>query len=298
MKYSIENDFLKVTADSFGAELMSVINKKTGEEMMWQGNPEIWDGHCPMLFPYCGKLKNNRYILDGKEYTSPKHGFIKNYDHELFSNEKDKMHFIAYSNEETRKLFPRDFTYETIYSLKENKLIQQVIVTNKSNKELRFGLGFHPAFNMPFNNDKSTKDYEIQFEIPQTPVVKDNFTSGPNEGLVSGKTYQLVKNSCVIPLNDNMFDADSICLSQLTAKTISLVEKDTGKKITVDIEGFPYVLLWSMGGKGSLKFLCIEPWLTVQDTGDASGNWNNKACAAELAPEESWHKELNITFYR
>ena len=53
MTYSIENDYLKVSADTLGAELVSVINKKTGEEMMWDANPEVWPCHGPILFPIC-----------------------------------------------------------------------------------------------------------------------------------------------------------------------------------------------------------------------------------------------------
>ena len=116
--------------------------------------------------------------------------------------------------------------------------------------------------------------------------------------LFLAKHIPLAVNSKTIELDDNMFDADSLCLSGLTAKTISIVEKDSDRKIVVNIEGFPYVLLWSMGGKGSLKFLCIEPWLSVQDTDNASGNWNDKPCAAELSPGEVWQKELIMTFQR
>ena len=209
MIYSVENNLLKITVSSYGAELLSVINKKTGEEMMWQGDPEIWSGHCPMLFPYCGKIKNGSYKLDGKEFNVEKHGFIKDMEHDFVSAENGQLHFIATSNGETLKLFPRDFVFETIYTLCGNTLKYVVKITNKSKKELRFGLGFHPAFNIPFDKNHSTKDYDLQFDSPQTVVVKENYTSGPFEGLVSEEKSVLTNNSKVIELNDHMFDKDS-----------------------------------------------------------------------------------------
>lgn len=298
MTYSIENDYLKVTADTLGAQLTSVINKRTGEEMMWDANPDVWPSHGPVLFPICGKLKNGKTIIDGKEYEIPKHGFIKDMEHEFVSAENNQLKFVVHSNEETMKMLPRHFDFETIFTINDNTLTHTIKVTNKSNKELRFSLGFHPAFALPFDKNHSTKDYELQFEIPQTPIVKDNFMTGPNEGLVSGKTHPIAENSKTIKLDDRMFDSDSICLSQMTAKTISLVEKDTDKKITLNIEDFPYVLLWSQLGTETLKFLCIEPWLAVQDTAEATGNWNEKPSAAELQPGEIWQKDLKITYNR
>ena len=36
MQYSIENDILRLTVDSHGAEPVSVIHKPTGAELLWQ----------------------------------------------------------------------------------------------------------------------------------------------------------------------------------------------------------------------------------------------------------------------
>ena len=41
MRYTIENEALSVTVDSKGAELVSVVNKATGAEMMWDGQKEV-----------------------------------------------------------------------------------------------------------------------------------------------------------------------------------------------------------------------------------------------------------------
>lgn len=50
MQYSIENDILRLTVDSHGAEPVSVIHKPTGAELLWQADPAVWKRHAPILF--------------------------------------------------------------------------------------------------------------------------------------------------------------------------------------------------------------------------------------------------------
>ena len=50
-------------------------------------------------------------------------------------------------------------------------------------EELRFGIGYHPAFNIPFDDQHTTTDYEFRFDRPESPVILD---ARPN-GLLSGK---------------------------------------------------------------------------------------------------------------
>lgn len=51
MQTTISNEFLTVTIDTHGAEVVSVKNSK-GEELIWQADPAIWDRHSPVLFPW------------------------------------------------------------------------------------------------------------------------------------------------------------------------------------------------------------------------------------------------------
>ena len=53
MQTTISNEFLTVTIDTHGAEVVSVKNSK-GEELIWQADPAIWDRHSPVLFPWAG----------------------------------------------------------------------------------------------------------------------------------------------------------------------------------------------------------------------------------------------------
>lgn len=75
MIYTIENEFLRVSAEDSGAELRSITLRKNGKEFLWQGDPSVWYGRAPVLFPVVGQLLDGKYSYNGREYELAKHGF-------------------------------------------------------------------------------------------------------------------------------------------------------------------------------------------------------------------------------
>ena len=66
MRYTLENENLKVEIDSFGAEIKSVKRKSDNFEYMWCGDKKYWGRTSPVLFPFVGAPKNKEYRYDGK----------------------------------------------------------------------------------------------------------------------------------------------------------------------------------------------------------------------------------------
>lgn len=293
MEFVIENNFLRVTLTSLGAELTSVVNRQTGAEMLWNAQADIWPRHAPLLFPYCGRLKNDSFTYKGTRYEGTQHGFARDMEHSLVESGPDHVTLCLEANALTMEKFPFAFKLNVTYSLDGQTLTHRVEVINDSDEEMPFGLGYHPGFQCPFDAQHTAQDYEVRFDVPQTPAVVE---TGTQDGLVTGRAGHIVENGTAIPLSDHLFDHGSICMSKLTCKTVALVEKDTGRRLTVNVEGFPYVLLWSAAGP--LKFLCIEPWHSLPDARSASGEWTAKPAAAHLAPGESWSTQLAVCFER
>ncbi|MCW3093590.1 MAG: aldose epimerase [Ferruginibacter sp.] len=48
--YTLENDTLRVVINSVGAELSSLINKRTGLEYLWNADPAFWPKKSPYYF--------------------------------------------------------------------------------------------------------------------------------------------------------------------------------------------------------------------------------------------------------
>ena len=149
-----------------------------------------------------------------------------------------------------------------------------------------------PRFTLPFDDRHTTEDYEIRFDGVESPLC---VSAQPN-GLLNGQSYYLARNVEAIPLTDDLFDSDSHCMVNLRTKHVSLVEKDTGRSVICNVEGYPYVLIWSMAKK-PLHFLCIEPWHSLPAR-KRPLEWEQRPCAASLKRGESWSTTLSTTFVR
>ena len=57
MVYTIRNEKLKTEINSYGAEIHS-IQTLDGCEYLWQGDPAVWNGQAPNLFPYIARFEN------------------------------------------------------------------------------------------------------------------------------------------------------------------------------------------------------------------------------------------------
>ena len=77
MDYTLENEYLKVTVTTFGAQVKSVKRKCDGVEHMWQADKAVWGYHAPVLFPHCGKVVDGVIEAKGKQYKSAQHGFAQ-----------------------------------------------------------------------------------------------------------------------------------------------------------------------------------------------------------------------------
>ena len=291
MQYTIENEFLVLTVDSRGAEAVSLVWKADGSQLLWQADPAVWGRHAPQLFPYTGRIKGGAFTAKGRKYKAGAHGFARDLEHTLADKKADCLTLELRSSEETLARWPYEFVLRTTYRLEGASLVHHTEVQNPGSETLRFGFGYHPGFVCPFDADHRAADYDIFFDCPHPPVVQDT-----PDGLCDG-THLLMENSAVLPMSDDMFANDSICLTRLSAKTLSVAERGSGRRVELDIEGFPYVLLWSAPTE-QLKFVCVAPWQSLPAPVDAPGRWEDKPCAAALEPGENWSTALKATFVR
>ena len=293
MQYSIENDILRLTVDSHGAEPVSVIHKPTGAELLWQADPAVWKRHAPILFPYTGKLTGGKMIAKGKEYVGGQHGFARDVEHTLVGKTETSLTLVLQANEETRTKWPYEFELRSTFELVEKTVRHTLAVYNPSEPELRFGIGYHPAFAIPFDDAHTHADYEFRFDELESPLCVSCL---PN-GLLNGQSYYLARNVEAIQLTDDLFDNDSHAMVNLRSAHVSVIEKDTGRSVICDVSDFPYTLIWS-APKKPLHFICIEPWHSLPGEENGPIDWEQRPCAAILKKGESWSTTLSTTFVR
>ena len=68
--HTIENEQLRVSVSDWGAELCSIYDKKADREVIWTAQPEFWNRHAPVLFPFVGKVTGGHYTCEGEKYPT------------------------------------------------------------------------------------------------------------------------------------------------------------------------------------------------------------------------------------
>ena len=291
-EFTIENEYLQVTVTTWGAQVKSVLRKCDGVEHIWQADPTLWGYHAPILFPHCGKVVDGKIEAKGQIYTSGQHGFARNMEHDFVDQTADTLQLELCANEETLAKFPFDFRLVSTFSLERDTLHHTLTVENLDECKLPFGIGYHPAFAIPFDDQHTVSDYELRFDEMESPICLNCLPTG----LVQKDHYYLGSNLTSIPIDETLFANDSHCMTNLRSSTLGIYEKDTGRAVICDISQFPYTLIWSK--KGMPRFICIEPWHSLPSPEGGSSKWEEKPAAAILLPGEAWSCTLSTTFAR
>lgn len=276
MTTTISNSTISATINHKGAELISLQNTKTKREYIWEGNPEFWGKHSPILFPIVGTLKNNSYRFEDKNYTVSRHGFARDFDFQLITQEKDKVVFSLQDNEATFTVFPFKFELHLIYSLKKSALLITYKVINKDQKTMPFSIGGHPAFAL----QNKFEDYSLLFESGEelTSYILEN-------DLLSTKTQNITLKDNQLPLTYSLFKNDALVFKKLVSNQIQILENNL-PIVNFKFKDFPNFGIWT---KENAPFICLEPWLGYADTTNASGKLIEKEGIQRL--ESNCHKE-------
>jgi galactose mutarotase-like enzyme len=57
---------LAAEVSEIGAELVRLQDHE-GRDLLWSGDPAIWAGRAPLLFPMVGRAKDDRIRVDGRD---------------------------------------------------------------------------------------------------------------------------------------------------------------------------------------------------------------------------------------
>lgn len=283
MNVTITNEFLTATINPIGAELISL--KDSSNEYIWEGNPEFWGKHSPILFPIVGTLKDNTYTYEGNDYNMTRHGFAR--DNHFVVKERDSRSvvFSFSSNEETLKQYPFTFELELKYTLKEKTLYLDYTVKNLGDKIQLFALGAHPAFALPGNFE----DYSLTFEKEEGLI-----SSQLENDLVSEKTVKIESDKNKLVLSHKLFENDALIFKTLISKKITLNKLDT-PFLNVNFHDFPHLGIWT---KANAPFLCIEPWQGYSDSSTSTGKLEDKEGIVLLAPGKEYNAGFSIEILR
>lgn len=285
----LKNQLLKVEIKPKGAELCSVKSIKHDTEFIWQANPDIWGSHAPNLFPIIGAMKNNTYFYKNREYSMPKHGFVRhNEDIELVIETESKLTFKLKTNEKLKAIYPFDFEFSITYELKGNQLFIHHNVENLGNETMYFSLGGHPAFNCPLFENEDYTDYVLEFENEETA---ESYLLNLETGLVTDKTKAVFDSPNSINLRKDLFNEDALIFKHITSRKVALKHKSKDEILNVKFDGFPYLGIWA---KPNAPYVCIEPWIGIADAENSNQNIEDKEGIITLDAKNSFEATYSI----
>jgi galactose mutarotase-like enzyme len=288
MHYTIESESLRVSVKDKGMELSSILSKITGQEYLWQGDPQVWTGQAPVLFPIIGALKNGKTRFREKDYALPKHGFVRNSNQaKLIQHLPDSLVFRFESSPETLAVYPFIFALEVSFRLSGNCLAIAHQVYNLGDQTMYYSLGGHPAFTCPLLPGEYLEEYKIEF--PQSE--RDNTWLITPEGLIGEKGEMILNDTQVIPLHARIFDHDALIFKDLKSREVSLSHRKRGPVLKMEFGDFDYLGIWAKPGA---SFVCLEPWLGIADSVHHSGKLAEKEGIRSLAPDTSETKKFTI----
>ena len=293
MTITIENDFFKADISTKGGELQNLIEKKTGKDIIWQGDKSVWGNHAPILFPFIARCLGGYFMIDGKkcEY-SRNHGFARDLEWKCISQKKDAAVFELTQSEETLYRFPYSFSLKTEYQLTEKGINWKITVKNTDNKPFKFGTGTHAAFSL---NENKAEDFVIEFEkkdaLTSVLCSPEGYLKTDNEGKLITQAYG-EKEAGIIPVKSDGFGNGHL-FTNITSDWVGLRNIKDNSIIKIQTKGFPYCMIWQ-NTSGSPQFVCIEPWQGLPDAENTNHIWTDKLGLVELAPGKEFICIQNI----
>ena len=105
---SISSGELSAEIDPRGAQL-SVLRTRGAADLLWNGDPSVWSGRAPLLFPIIGVLAGGSYRLGDARYPLSRHGFARDKTFSLESSSASAVSFMLQADASTLALYPFQF---------------------------------------------------------------------------------------------------------------------------------------------------------------------------------------------
>ena len=266
----IKNEHYTITVSTLGAELISA-KSNDGFEYIWQNNANFWNDHSPILFPACGKLMDNKYTYRGTEYDMPFHGFAKGIEFELTSSESNKITMTLNANDETKRIYPFDFTATATYELRGNEIIFSFRLINKGSDVMPYMFGRHPGFALPCDGKTDIESYKLDLGV--TELIWHPLQNGPFAS-AEGKKYEIPSGAYVLN-EEEIYSNDTMVFRG--HKNQVLLHADNNP-YSLDFKwsnNLPYLCVWK-NNSNAAKFICLEPWSAIPAEGIEPENFDTR----------------------
>jgi len=289
VKLELKKGALRAVAQTKGGELVS-LQDGSGLEYIWEGDPAFWSGQNPILFPIVGSLKDGRVDIGGKTCEMARHGFARRMEFTPVERGEDYVVLELRETEDTLARYPYPFSLRVTHQLLEDGFSTAFAVKNTGDAPMPFCIGAHTAIRCPLRPGERFEDYELLFEEPERA---DSHLLSPEGIILHDGRRPMLDGSGRLALDYQVFgELDTLIFSGLRSGNVSLVHRETGRRVRLDFHEFPMVAFWTKPGA---PFLCLEPWQGCAAWDNESGRFEDKPFCITLQP--GGEKKLAYSFH-
>ncbi len=281
---SISTAALSAEISATGAELVR-LQDRAGADLLWDGNPAVWNGRSPLLFPIVGEVKGNRLNVAGKAYEIGRHGFARTSTFALVGSEAASCTWRLESSDATRRQYPFEFRLDVTYRIEGATLHMEARVTNTGAAVMPASFGFHPALRWPLPYGKPRAAHEIVFERAEPAPIRR-----PIDGLLSAAQFATPVRDRHLRLHDDLFEEGALVFDTLASRSVLY-----GEAIRVDFPRMPHLGIWTKPGAG---YVCIEPWQGHASPEGFDGELADKPGVIAITPGATESFAMSIALVR
>lgn len=287
-EHILENEFLRVTVADAGAELISVWDKTSGQERIWTGNPEVWNRHAPILFPFVGKVYEGKYRIGGQEYAmKTQHGFARDQVFACVEKTDVSVTHRLTATEHTRDIYPFAFQLTVCHKLlPEKQLAIQWTVENLGEEKMFYSIGGHPGFMAPEGVRK--EDCLISFPGKE----KLQYVSANASGYILPQKKLLTLRDGFAAWQADI--PDTWIFEDHQVPSVGIARPDGTPFVSMQCEAFPMLAVWA-NPQG--PFICLEPWFGRADDEGFTGTVDQKKDMQTLNAGEKQEIAYTIEFH-
>jgi galactose mutarotase-like enzyme len=257
-----EENGLRIIVSRLGAELISLA--RIDETGNWTGflyrdndlskPSEGWASHATVMGYYLHRLKNGRSCYRGHEIKGGNHGFLRSKTWHLVKPSADdaSLKYQITQEDFSPTEYPLKVSLDLTYNIDNNKLSALFEFRNHE-RELtaHVAFGLHPGF-------AATSFDSFRLQMPRG-CYRRYFSPG---NFLSGETRDIEFAGGEMPFpKTELLGSIILKLVDVPRRQFSYVDPPSGRWVTLDLSGVPYLTLWSDGG----SFLCVEPCWGLTD---------------------------------
>lgn len=277
---------LTITIAERGAELQSVTDEH-GRDWLWSGDPAIWAGRSPLLFPVIGKHPDGHVLIDGQRYPILSHGVARTSLFAVAAHDDTSCTLRLTDDDETRQAYPFAFALDMTYRLEGASLVMTARIANTGDASMPFCLGYHLAFLWPLP-ESAGLPHRIHLANGASPAHQRLDADGLRALDLQSSAFV----DGVLTLDHGLFAADALIIPE-GAGSRAWYGADGRPGVALAFADLPQLGIWT---KPHGPFICIEPWQGLTSPADRDEPLDRREGAIVLAPGEERSFTLTATF--